>query len=197
MGKEIDYTHAAIQPLETRFQAYKAELDYQVDGYEYLLNQNSVYFVNTVKLFDTVRTYSEKKALFDVATLYYFQMNAGSAEAAEAAAKYAEMSRELAVIESASVEFVKALELRKLTDGADAKYAYLVDAVANYQYVDSSIEGVAEAIAEYNAVLSEYNAQVEAANKDILQTGVALGSLRANCGLSAIISVVIEALFNF
>ena len=197
LSKEIDYTNELIIPLETRFQAYKAELEYQEGGYEDLLDQNTVYFVNSVKLFGTAKTYTEKKALYDKASEYYYLMNSGDGEVAAAAAKYIALGEELEATESASKEFIKTLDLMKLTESVDVYYEYLVDAVAYYQYVDASIEGVAEAIEDYNTVLAEYTAKVDAANDEILESGVALGSLRANCGLSAIISVVIAKLFNF
>ena len=194
---DIDVTHPAIAPLETRFVAYKGELEDQVDSYSDILRQNSVYFVNYVRLFDTAITYTEKKALYDNATEYYYLMNASGDGVDEAIRIYDAMTAELAVVENASKAFVNALELRDLTDNIDLKYAYLVDAMINYSLVDASIEGIPAAIEKYQAELAEYNAEIGAANGEICEIGESLGSLRANCGLSAIISVIIEKLFSF
>ena len=37
---------------------------------------------------------------------------------------------------------------------------------------------------------------VQDVNADIAATGAAVGSLRANCGITAIISIIIKALFG-
>ncbi len=196
---DVDVTHAMIAPLQVRMDAYEEELKYQDESYAELLRQNTGYFVNQVKMFDTALTYLEKKALFDAATLYYYEMNATSEEldVAGAIAVYNAMAAELAVVDDASAEFIRNMSLLPASETKDDYYRYLVGAMLVYENIDESIDGVAAAKARYITAYNEYNAKVDATNSEIAETGAALGSLRANCGLSAIISAFIERIFNF
>lgn len=198
-NNDVDVSHPAIAPLQVRMDAYEGELEHQVDSYADLLRQNTSYFVNMVKMFDTALTYVEKKELFDEATLYYYEMNATSNEVDVAGAiiRYSQMAAELEVVENASEEFIRNVELLPASETTDDYYRYLVGAMLQYENIDESIDGVAKAKAAYLAAYNEYNAEVDAINSEIAETGAALGSLRANCGLSAIISAFIERIFNF
>lgn len=198
-SNDVDVTHASIAPLQVRMDAYEEELKYQVDTYAELLRQNTSFFVNKVMMFDTAITYLEKKALFDDATLYYYEMNATSDEidVASAIVAYNRMAAELAVVDNASAEFIRNVSLLPAAETSDDYYRYLIGAMLQYENIDESIEGVTEAKAKYLVAYNEYCAEVDATNSEICETGAALGSLRANCGLSAIISAFIERIFNF
>ncbi len=198
-SNDVDISHPSIAPLQVRMDAYEGELKDQVDDYAGLLRENTSYFVNVVRMFDTAITYTQKKAYFEEATLYYYEMNATSTEVdvAGAIAKYNLMERELAIVENASAEFIRNMALLPAAETSDDYYRYLIGAMMQYENIDESIDGVAEAKTAYITAYNAYCAKVEATNSEIAETGTALGSLRANCGLSAIISAFIERIFNF
>lgn len=187
-----------------KYTAYEAELELQAENYEELLNQNTIYFVNAVKRFDTAITYVEKRALLNEAMPYYYSMNISSDDVKEAIVRYDALEAELDAIENASLEFVICVmtEMPAARDeyGEDGYYEKLVRATLLYASVDASVEGVdqlAEAIAQYQTELEAYKTAVETANSEIAQATSMIGSLGANCGFTAIVSVVLKELLSF
>ncbi len=192
--------HALLSVALQRYNAYIAELPPQKEGYADVLVQNTQYFINQVTLFDTVLTYVEKKALYDEATAYFYEMNVIGEDAEAAIERYNAMAAELAIVENASKSFkdtVLMFEVAKTLEDKDGYFKYVVEASIYRENIDVSIEGVAAALAEFDAAIDAYDSKVDSANGEIAECGDALGSLRYNCGLSAIISVIIEKLFSF
>ena len=194
---DVDLDNAEIQELMIRYEAYKSELPPQESDYAELLAQNTVYFINLSKQFGSAITYAQKRDLYDRATPYYYAMNVGTEEAQAAVALYDALTLELKVVEDASAGLIEAVMLLPTALDADTYFNYLVDAALCYDIVDASIEGVADAMKSYEAVRDAYNLKVNTDNAQLLECGDALGSLRANCGLSAIISVIIAKLYSF
>ena len=187
-----------------KYTAYEAELEPQAENYEELLNQNTIYFVNAVKRFDTAITYVEKRALLNEAMPYYYSMNISSDDVKEAIVRYDALAAELDAIENASLEFVicviTEMPAARAEYGEDGYYEKLVRAAILYENVDASVEGVdqlAEAIAQYKTELEAYKATIETANTEIAQATSMIGSLGANCGFTAIMSVVLKELLSF
>ncbi len=193
----VDLTNAEIVDLMLRFNTYKDELPPQEEGYAELLAQNTVYFINLSKQFGSAITYAEKRDLYDRATPYYYAMNVGTPEAQAAVALYDALTLELEIVEDASAGLIEAIMLLPTALDADTYFGYLVDAALCFELADASIEGVPEAIEAYTAVRDAYNLKVNTDNAQLKECGDALGSLRANCGLSAIISVIIAKLYSF
>lgn len=197
--KKVSYSssYSVLNTLLQRYVAYKNELDPQEEDYQNMLYQNTKYFITIVRLFDSATTYAEKKALYSRASEYYYAMNVGSAEAQAAIREYEALVAELKSIECASEEFICATLLLPTAETADQYFAYLVDATVYYSKIDASIDGVKDALDVYSAAKDAYNLKVRAANSQLIECGDAVVSLRANCGLSAIISVVIAKLYSF
>ncbi len=194
---DVDTESAYMKELISKYDAYSAELDSQKVDYEKVLKQNTTYFINLVNMFDSALTYVDKKAYYDRATEYYYSMNVGTPEAQAAIKRYDAFTLELAVVEDASRGIIEAMMLLPTATTLDDYFKYLVDARICLDNADESIEGVSDAITAFNAAYKAYSDKINSTNANILDCADALGSLRANCGLSAIVSVVIAKLYSF
>lgn len=180
-----------------RYLIYDSDIDAQEGSYPLLLKENTANFINCVKMFDTVSTYAKKKELYDQATPYYDVMNVGSPEAQAAIAVYDAMTAELKAVEDASLKFKECVLYLDACRTRSDLFDCLVEAKIAQKKYDTSIDGVEEALVKFNAALDSYNSEIETVNKQLSESGYALGSMVSNCGLSAIISIIIEKLFNF
>ena len=192
--------NAEVSVIINKYVAYEAELEPQKDDYDALLNQNTVYFLNAVKKFDTAITYVDKLALLNEAMPFYYAMNIGDEEVAASVAKYDALAAELAVVQQDSKAFIENVLLipaAREEEGIDGSYARIVAAAALRDKVDTSIEGVVDAIAAYEAEVASYEAVTKTVNDEIKESSNVLGAFGANCGLTAIISVVLKRLFAF
>lgn len=201
-GESVEITNvtsarASLKAVLQRYVAYNLELDEQAGGYEEDLAENTAFFIDYVKMFNTALTYVEKKALYDAATPYYDVMNVGSDEAQAAIAIYNSFTAELKVVEDASERFKDCMLYLDVCETKSDIFECLVEARIAQDDYDTSIEGVAEALVKFNAARESYDSKVEAANNQLSESGYALGSMASNCDLAAIISVIIEKLFNF
>lgn len=192
--------HAGIAELLRKYVAYEAELAPQEGNYDALLSQNTVYFLNAVKKFDTAITYVDKLVLLNEAMPFYYAMNIDGEEVVEAIAKYDALAAELAVVQKASrdfIDYVLLLPAVKDEEGIDGYYACLVSAAALRDKVDNSIEGVTDAIASYEAAKAEYEAVTNVVNNEIKESANVIGVVGANCGFTSVLSVVMSKLFDF
>ncbi len=181
-----------------RYVAYNLELDEQEEGEKELRIQNTDNFIKYMNLLNTTTlTYAEKKAYYDAATPCYDVMNVGSDEAQAAIAIYEAMTVELKAIEDASEKLKDCMLSLDACKTRSATFECLVEATIAKDNCDTSIEGVEEALDKFNAACEDYNGKIEVANKQISQSGYAIGSMASNCDLASIISVIIEKLFNF
>ena len=192
----LDYTDARITSLMNALETCRAELQLREEDYAKILIQNSVYFINMVERMRTSSSYSDIKYYFDEATVYYFNIDITVAGAADAAAIYEQCAIELALIEDYSVAFVEAVEYYTTCEGVDERYEALVDCYFYSQYAEPSCDGVADALEIFEAEYAEYMDYVETANADVAATGAVVGSLRANCGITTIISIIIKKIFG-
>ena len=131
---------------------------------------------------------------------YYYSMNISSAEVEAAIAKYDALAAELAVVQQDSKSFIERVLLLPAVledEGIDAYYATLVAAATLRDKVDTSIEGVSGAIESFDTALAEYEAVTKTVNSEIKESGSVIGAFGANCGFTAILSVVMKQLFNF
>lgn len=192
--------NADIQAVISKYVAYEAELAPQEENYTKLLEQNTIYFINTVKKFDTAITYVDKLALLNEAMPYYYLMNIASDEVAESIAIYDALQAELGVVQKNSADFIETVLLLPVVldeRGVDAYYEYLVTALTLAPLVDESIDGVSEAEVAFEKAYDEYTATIGKANSEIGESIEALGSLGANCGLTAVLAVVLKHLLTF
>ena len=192
----LDYTDARITSLMNALETCRAELQLREEDYAKILVQNSVYFVNIVERMRTSTTYAAKKEYFEQASVYYFNIDITVSGAAEAAAIYDQCAFELKLAEEASVAFVEAVEYYTTCESVDERYAALVECYYNYQYAEPSCEGVADAMEIFEAEYAAYMDYVEEVNADVAATGAAVGALRANCGITTIISIIIKKIFG-
>lgn len=193
----ITSSHELLNNVLQRYLAYNLELDEQVGGYEDLLAENTAFFIDYVKMLNTALTYVEMKEIYDLATPYYDVMNVSSDEAKAAIAVYDSFTAKLKVVEDASEKFKECMLYLDVCEEKRDIFNCLVEAKIAQENYDTSIDGVAEALVKFNAARENYDSKVAAANKQISESGYALGSMASNCDLAAIISVIIEKLFNF
>lgn len=195
----LDYSDARIISLMNALETCRAELQLREEDYAKVLVQNSVYFINWVERMRTASSYIEKKAYFDKASEYYFNIDITVSGAAEAVVIYDQCAIEIDNAEEYTAAFVECVDYYTTCETAEERYAALVDCYFYSQYAEpscDSVEGVADAIDTFEAEYEAYMSYVQDVNADIAATGAAVGSLRANCGITAIISIIIKALFG-
>ena len=193
----VDYANNdELKVLLNTHKTYLGELEVQERDYGALLDQNTVYFVNLVNKLVTCTGYSAMKATFDEATEYYYAMNVGGDAAQAAIAIYETYEDLLSTMENSSAEFVNHVALIATAIDDEEKYQALVACCYYAQFADEEIAGVADAMATYTAAYNEYMGVVNAANSEISEAGVALGSVRTCAGVAPIISVIIKAIFG-
>ena len=193
---DINYKDERIVKLLNNLDTCKAELVLREADYAEVLTQNAVYFVNLVERMRTAETYGEQRSYFEAATPLYYYLDSRVEGAAKAVEIYDEYKIKLDRIAESSVVFIEAVAIYKACETEDDKYAALVECYYNAQFVELSYEGAKEAMAEYLAAYNEYVGYAEAVNEEILLSGHAVGSFRANCGVVNIIAVIIKKIFG-
>lgn len=193
----VDYANnEELQVLLNTHKTYLGELEVQERDYGALLDQNTIYFINLVNKLTTCTSYTTMKATFDEATVYYYAMNVGGADAKAAIAIYEEYEDALAIMEASSAAFVEQVLLLGTVFDDEELYQALVACTYYAQFADEEIAGVAEAMATYKAAYDEYVGAIDAANSDLAEAGVAVGSVRTCSGVAPIIAVIIKLIFG-
>ena len=195
-NEAIDPENKTIATLIDTHKIYTEEAEVQEGDYGTLLDQNTVYFINLARAIDTCIGYKERKAAYDKATVYYFSMNVGSDEAKAAIEIYESVGRELALIESSSQALMAAVAEYNTAEDADGKYTALSKCCYYAQFVDKEYEGVSVALEAYAAAYAGYNAEITAANNDVVNSASVVASARASCGLSAIVKAILNKIFG-
>ncbi len=185
-----------LEELCARFEVYEREVSVQEGDYNDLLEQNTIYFINKANQLATCVTYAEKRLAYDLATAYYYAMNVGSAEAQAAIAIYERVGDELELIDECSAGLKAAVVRLSAAETVEDKYAALVDCCANAKYASEDIEGVTEALAEYQEAYDEYNVAINGAREDLDCSVTVVGSLRYICGVGAIMQRIINMILR-
>ncbi len=196
VAAEVEDEADEIRTLIYRYLMYNSELEAQQEDYAAVLEANTAYFIDTVKVLTSVTSYAEKREIADLATTYYYGMNVDSEDAAEAIAVYNEIVAELNDDEFVATSFLLATmvlevlnsyedyeeeipEEEKLTEAERKDSRYMILALGSYirEAVNVQIPGVEEAVEIFDAEFTEYAQQVEMINSDIEDaTGVALAA---------------------
>lgn len=193
---DVDVTDSRIAALLTRFETYKAELEFREVDYAKVLRENSVKFRNLVEKMRTAKTYAEKVEYFEQAALYYFSIDTTVEGTERAIEIYDEYKIELEIIKESSVKFLEAVSIYNACETDEDRYAALVECYYNAQFAELSYEGVADAMAEYQAEYDAYMGYVTAVNSDLVAAGNAVGSLRTNSGITTVIAIIIKKIFG-
>ena len=193
---ELDYDDERIIKLLNDYDTCKSELVLREADYAQLLIQNSVYFTNLVEKMRTSDNYLDQRAYFEQAALLYFNIDATVEGTEKAIEIYEEYLVILSRIEESSVKFVEAVAIYNACETADDKYAALVECYYYAQYAEASFEGVTEAMAEYNSIYESYKTYADGVNADLAISGNAVGSARANCGMTVIIAIIVKKIFG-
>ena len=180
-ANDIDFDDPVMKALADECEAIKAELSSQKEEYEGILRQNTVYFINMTAMIPLLSDYTELKQIYEDASAYYYAMNVDSAEAQEAIAVYQELESYLEKVEDDSMRFVMNVTLFSLdTYHPSMLYATLVKCAASLEYAEASINGVADALAVYEAKYAEYMGNAAAANAEVAATVDAVMAQRAD-----------------
>ena len=193
---EIDYEDDRFVAHIANLETVRSELVLREKDYAQVLRQNSVYFVNYVEKMRTATNYAEQVGYFEEAALIFFSLDSSVEGVANARAVYEEYREKLALIKESSVEFLAAVELYKLAETEDERYAALVDCYYYVQFAEPTYDGVADALAIYNAAYDAHMSYANAVNADIAETIHAVGSFRANCKITPIIAIIIKKIYE-
>ena len=193
---DVDVTDARIALHLTNLETCRSELVLRGEDYSLLLQQNSVYFVNFVEKMRTATTYAEQVEYYEKAAVLYFSLDTTVDGTKEAVEIFDEYKVKLKRIDESSVKFLEAMAIYKACETVDEQYAALVDCYYNAQFAEVSYEGVAEALAEYQAIYDAYINYATSANKDITASGHAVGSFRINSGITTIVAIIVKKIFG-
>ncbi len=192
-SSDIALDNEIIHPLVLSLGIYESELEQYKDDYNDVLTQNTVIFKNTVNLMSTANGYAELLALYSQAQELYFAMNVGDENIQNELAIFDAMTFQLADMEKASQEFLIAVELLRNATTKEEKYAALVSCYMSASNADMDYDGVSESMELYLAEYAAYNNVASAIISEITaMNDVAIGSVRANCGINEIIAVIIK-----
>lgn len=188
---DIDLDIEALAELKYTLEIYKAELEGQKETYSDLLEQNTQYFIDTVKKMSSALTYAEVKPLYDEALVYYYGMNVDSAEAVEAIELFNAYEITLGVIEQASGLFEAAARNLRFAKTNDQIYLVLVQCMMYADYIDLTYsEDVAEAAESYEEALESYNARAAAINAEIYAVSDVASAVRSDEIPSVVLAIV-------
>lgn len=195
-SNDIDRSIPEIQTLIANYETALEELTFREQDYEAVLTQNAAYFVALVEKMRISNDFNEKRELHAMATEFYFALDARYEGAAEAIIVYDEHTLYFENGEIASKLFLDAVVVLRAATTEEEKYAALVDCYTYSLDAVDTYTGVAEAMAFYQA---EYDAYTNAANStiEVIESmGVTVASVRSNCGVNAIIAVIIKKIFG-
>ena len=96
----------------------------------------------------------------------------------------------------ASKAFVESVALIATAKNDAAIYERLVEACYYYANTNPEIDGVNEAIEAYRAAYDAYNATYVSINSDVEEAVKITVSVRANCGVDAIVDVICKKLLG-
>ncbi len=180
----IDNTDPDFEEYKYLLGVYTAELEDQAIMYKDLIEQNTQYFIDTVKKMNSVYTYGELKPLRDEALSYYYGMNVDSEEVQAAIEKFDEYEEKIRLIEESSQLFLDKANLLSLVSSSknqDTIFNAIMDAMLYYQYADASYsEEMGEAVESYLKALEAYNSGVDAINSEIDVATAVSCSVRSN-----------------
>ncbi len=195
-SNDIDRTNPEMAALISNYETALEELAFREVDYEIVLNQNASYFVSLVEKMRISNDFNEKRELYDKAIGFYFALNANYPGAKEAIAVFDEHTDYFETGEISSTRFLDAVVILRTADTEEDKYAALVNCYAYSKDAVLTYDGVAEAMEYFNAEYEAYNSAATATIEVIESIGVTVGSVRANCGVSSIIAVIINKIFE-
>ena len=195
-GNDIDKTLPEIKTIIANYETANAELAEREKDYETVLTQNAAYFVALVEKMRISNDFNEKRELHAKATAFYFALDASYEGAEEAIAVYDELTLYFETGEIASELFLDAVVILRGATTEEEKYAALVDCYVYAQDAVATYTGVADAMAYYQAEYDAYSSSANATIEVIESMGVTVASVRSNCGVDAIIAVIIKKIFG-
>ena len=193
---EIDYEDDRFVAHLANLETVRSELVLREKDYAQVLRQNSVYFVNYVEKMRTATNYADQVVYFEEAALIFFSLDSSVEGVAEAREVYEEYRDKLTLIKNSSIEFISAVEIYKLAETEDEKYAALVDCYYYVQFAEPTYDGVADALAVYQAAYDAHMSYANTTNATIADTGHAVGSFRTNCKITPIIAIIVKKIFE-
>ena len=193
---DIDYSNEDIARIYTVFETYRDEMEMQEEDYASVLEQNTVLFINSVNMLATCTSYVETKAAYEVASVYYYAMNVGTAEAQAAIAIFDGVTESLKMLEEHSFLFIEQTVALGLAETARGKFEALVECAKYVPTIEFAIDGVEEAYGVYAEKLQEYNDMITAPNKEIEASVSVVASTRANCSSPALVAIFIKKILG-
>lgn len=192
----VDVKDPLIAPYYTMLLAFEEELKTYEAEYKSLLNANTTAFIGLVDRMSAFVEYKDIKPLYDEAlNNYYYNMNLDSDAAKAAMATFEAYEAIIKAAEENSKLFVEAAKKLSTATKTSAIYKALVECAAYVDSVDESIEGVADALAVYNAKLSAYNAKANPVNTQISETASVVCSVRT-VSVNATVLATIKKIIN-
>ena len=195
-SNDIDKSIPEIKTLLANFETAKMERDQILEDYPDVLTQNAAYFVALVEKMRISNDFNEKKELHDMATDFYFALDASYPGADKAIAVYDEHTSYFKTAEVSSKRFLDAVVILRAATTEDEKFAALVDCYIYSLDAEITYSGVKEAMEYYEVEYNAYSNAAHATIDAIEGVGVTVGSVRANCGVKAVIAVIIKKIFG-
>lgn len=187
---EVDYENEEIRQLLATMTIYEAELEVQKEEYDQYLEQNTTYFMNLVAQMQAAPDYPTFREYYDLATDCFYAMNISNEEVQAAVDIYTAYRDYVAEVEMSALLFIGATEQIAACETREQTYEVLVACFFFRQYIDTSVDGVAEALAVYETALAAYNGEVASVNGDIAATQDAVCQVRAIANVAGIVAVV-------
>lgn len=177
---DVDETNPEIRRIIESCAVYEVELgmkdgvvdpnlpNYQLEKYKKLIEQNTVYFVDTVGRMAFLEGYAELKAMYDDVMKIYYYMNIDSDEVQAAIREFSKYQGILREMEAHGDLFIKAMEEYAAAETATDKYKALSKAYSELTLgANEHYDGIADAMALYRTAAEAYNAKTDTVNEEL------------------------------
>lgn len=190
----------SISLLINAYETQQKELEFREADYAELLVQNAHYFNAMIDTMVLARDYTTKREQFDRAYDLYFSIDAAVEGTADRIAIFDEYITYFEMIDGASQNFIAAVAMLEKAvaegAGADEIFELLVECYLYSEDAELSIDGVADAMAVFSEAANEYMAELGTVNGEVESFIQMVGAVRANSGISPIISVVLKLMLG-
>lgn len=189
---DIDVEDPDIAALIVRLEGYIATLEEQKEAYAEILEGNTVAFVEACRDLVGAVDYLTMKRVCAIASEYYYSMDVNDASVQDAISIYVTRCEEIEAVETVAHEFILAVENLKLSE--NNKLDAIVEASAYISTVNTDVEGVKEAIADFESECSAYNATINTINAELGETRKCVAYTSNQKGLGAFVTAILNAL---
>ena len=189
--EEIDYGNPAFAEYRSRIHGAYSELESKKDEYEALLDANTEVFIERAKALSGTIGYTDMKRICDELAVYIHMMNVGEPEARDAITVYSLRQNEIRRIEDGARTFIESV---MMIESAESTLEGILISNGYLENIETSVDGVADAIAEYERICREYDEGIAGDSADMLDLSLAAAYICNYTGFESLITLAVKSI---